>query len=92
MVLVVFVTPYGWRYPIQLVNNLILNPAEFHGHMSSVYAYDSIFNPRTFLFENIEYLITSSLIFLILLFTQIKKRKTDWTLLLINAAFSSSFI
>jgi tetratricopeptide (TPR) repeat protein len=81
------ITPYGWRYPVQLLNNLFLNPEALHRHMNSITAYYSIFDQRVFQLDLIVYLITSSGILAILMFTQIRKSKIDWTLLLVNASF-----
>ena len=83
----VLITPYGWKYPVQLLNNLVLNPEELNRHMSIIRAYNSIFNPQTFHLTYIEYLISSLGILIILLFIQIRKRRIDWTLLLVNAPF-----
>ncbi len=82
----VLITPYGLKYPVQLLNNLVLNPEELNRHMSIIRAYTSIFNPP-FNLNFIEYLLSSLVILVILMFLQIRKRKLDWTLLLVNATF-----
>jgi tetratricopeptide (TPR) repeat protein len=90
--LTVLITPYGWRYPIQLLNNLVLNPKEFSKHMSTTLAYFSIYDPRSTDLALIGFLITSLGILIILLFTQIRKSKIDWTLLFVNVPFIIIYI
>jgi len=90
--LTVFITPYGWKYPVQLLNNLVLNPEAFNRHMRTIAAYISIYDPRVINLDLIVFLIISLAILIILLFTQIGKRKIDWTLLFVNVPFIIIYI
>ena len=90
--LTILITPYGWKYPVQLLNNLVLNPEAFNTHMSNIRAYNSIIDPRSYSRNFIEYLIISLGILIILLFTQIRKNKIDWALLFLNVPFIIIYI
>ncbi len=90
--LAVLITPYGWRYPIQLVNNLVINPEEFKGHMINVSEYFSIFSPVAYYSHFIDYMIVSLGILIILMIAQLRRNRTDWALLLVNALFLIIYI
>ncbi len=90
--LTLLITPYGWRYPVQLLNKLVLNPKEFSRQVNTMLAYFSIYDPHSFHLDLIVYLITSLAILIILLFTQIRKSKIDWTLLFVNVPFIIIYI
>ncbi len=87
-----FITPYGWQYPAQLINNLIIHPEEFISHRVILLELQSIFYPHTSYFHFIDYLIVSSIILIILLIAQMRRHRTDWTLLLVNASFLILYI
>ena len=83
----VFITPYGWIYLAHMLNELIFSSKEFYKDTQSIMEYLSIFYPGALHLHFIDYLIVSSGIFVILLFIQIKRHRTDWTVLLVNAFF-----
>jgi tetratricopeptide (TPR) repeat protein len=79
-----FMTPYGWKYLSQLLNDLVLNPAELTMHMKTIQEYWSIFSPGMSAFHFIDCLVAASILLIILFSLQIKQKRTDWALLLVN--------
>jgi len=90
-IVVVFLTPYGWKYPAQLIYNLILN-STFSQDARSVFAYKSIFSPNAIHFHFIDYFIGASIILLVLLWPKIRKSRLDWTFILTNIIFGIFYI
>ena len=90
--LALFITPYGMRYPIQLINNLVINPEEFKRHMITIAEYQSIFFPQASHFHFIDYMIVSSGILIILMIAQLRRNRIDWALLLVNTSFLIIYI
>jgi tetratricopeptide (TPR) repeat protein len=88
----VLITPYGWQYPAQLLNNLILNPGEFNNHTQGIMEYQTIFYPDARYLHFIDYMILSLGIFILLLVVYLRRHKPDWTLLLSNALFLFIYI
>ncbi len=85
-------TPYGWHYPVQLLNSLVFQPQEFKSHMLSIAEYHSILYPQASFLHFLDYLVVSAGILIILLIAQLKKRRTDWAILLVNVAFMIIYI
>ncbi|HOO46788.1 MAG TPA: tetratricopeptide repeat protein, partial [Deltaproteobacteria bacterium] len=85
--LAIFITPYGWHYPAQLLNNLILHPGEFNQHTQGVMEYQTIFYPDARSLHFIDYLILSLGLLTGMLVIHLRRHKPDWSLLLSNALF-----
>lgn len=81
-----FLTPYGWKYPVHLIDSLILSD-KFRGDVSTVFAYKTIFSPGTAHFHFTEYLIGASLILIFLLWPKVRKKRLDWSMITTNLAF-----
>ncbi len=90
--LALLITPYGMQYPIQLLNNLVVNPEEIRRHMITIAEYQSIFFPQALTLHFIDYMIVSSGILIILMIAQLRRNRTDWALLLVNASFLIIYI
>ncbi|MEW6079014.1 MAG: tetratricopeptide repeat protein [Thermodesulfobacteriota bacterium] len=82
----IFITPYGWKYPIQLVNNLFLGGLDVE-HYEMVFAYKSILDRQLWPLHFIDYLVLAIIIFLFLLVVNIRKRGIDYSLILSNIIF-----
>jgi len=83
----VFITPYGWTYPFHLLDELVFSSERFYRDIRSLMEYQSIFYPDASPLHFIDHLVVSSCILAALVFLQVKNRRTDWTVLLVNAAF-----
>jgi len=84
---VVFLTPYGWEYPLQLFNNLIIDSKEFKNHAMTIMAYQSIFYPDAKHLHMVDYFLIACGILLFLLWQRVKSLQFDWTLILMLAVF-----
>lgn len=85
--LAVFITPYGWNYPVQLTKDILLGGIKIN-ELESISDFASIFHPQASLLHFKEYLIVAIVILLVLFWRQRGKGKTDWTLVLANLAFA----
>lgn len=85
--LMVLINPYGWNYPLQIVNELLLNSTGFHEHTKTVGEYQSILNPKNLSVNLVGYLLISLAIYLSLLYLYAKKNKIDWAAVMMNAFF-----
>ncbi|HUN55001.1 MAG TPA: tetratricopeptide repeat protein [Smithella sp.] len=84
--------PYGWKYPLQLIQeNIINSQAKLHDFMT-VQEYQSIFHPQAASLHFVEYLILACIILSILLYFQIRDRKLDWALILVNLVFAALYV
>jgi len=90
--LVIFITPYGWKYPVQLFHDLILNSAAQVKEFKTVRAYQSIFHPQAGAHHFIDCLMISSSMLVFLLWPSIKQRRLNWSLLLANIGFALLYI
>jgi len=90
--LVIFITPYGWKYPLQLFDDLVLNSADQIKEFKTVRAYQSIFHPKAGAHHFIDYLIISSSVLVFLFCTSIKQRRMNWSLLLGNIGLAFLYI
>ena len=81
------INPYGWSYPLHLVNKLIFNSTEFYQYYRTLMEYQSIFYPDALALHFIDYLAVSSGILTVLFFIQVKRRRVDWAIVLVNAFF-----
>lgn len=80
----IFVTPYGWRYPLHLASGLLFSDYESR---RVVDAYLSIFSPRMPSFGLSHYFFGALIILAILLVVTIRKKKIDWAIILSNLLF-----
>jgi tetratricopeptide (TPR) repeat protein len=81
---VTLLTPYGWRYPLQLVQNLVLNPQARLEDFSSVTAYLSIFDTLSSLHHFVDFFVLACIVLAVLLWPSIRKRRIDFTVILAN--------
>jgi len=89
---VTLLNPYGREYPLYLIQNFVIHTqAKLYDYMS-VQAYQSIFHPRAASLHFVEYLVLACIILGILLWVQIKDRKLDWALILVNLVFAILYI
>ena len=85
----IFITPYGWQYPVQLANNLL---GQSQAELKAVHAYSSIFHPKKQLFHYVDYLYLSILTLFILFWHRIKTRRFDYALIFTNLVFGFLYI
>jgi hypothetical protein len=85
--LALMATPYGWRYPAQLIDSLVLNPAEFRAHQETIAEYQTIFFPQALHLHFIDYLAAASVIVIFLLVLDARRNRPDFALWLGNALF-----
>jgi len=83
----VVLTPYGWLYPAQLLETLLLDSGDFSIHTQGIMEYQTIFYPDAHHLHLIDYLIVSLGILILLLVEHHRRHKPDWSLLLSNALF-----
>ncbi len=83
---VVLLTPYGWEYPAQLIQEYVVHKQNKLNDYMDIRAYQSIFTPRTSQ-HYVQYLIIATAVLAGLLWPKVRSRKTDWTLILMNLAF-----
>lgn len=81
-------TPYGWKYPLQLIQNHVINSQANIPDLMTIDAYQSIFHPRAASLHFVEYFVLACIVLVILLWLQIKDRKLDWGLILVNLVFA----
>ncbi len=81
---VTLLTPYGWRYPLQLVQNLVLNPQAKLEDFSSVTAYQSIFDSMSSLHHFVDFFVLACVVLAVLLWPRIRERRIDFTIILAN--------
>ena len=86
-VIAVFLTPYGWRYPYDLIQNLIINSESQVRDFKTVLAYQTIFFQGARWQHYLEYFIIGGAILGILFWPSLKGRKLDWPLVLTNIGF-----
>ena len=86
--LAILVTPYGWRYPDYLFSSLLGKSIESR---RVIMAYASTLDSRAFKFHYTTYLISAGLIFLGLMWPDLKRRRPDWAVLLTNLAFAALY-
>jgi Tfp pilus assembly protein PilF len=91
-IVTVVITPYGWRYPAQLLNELIFNSGGFYKDINTLMEYQSIFYPDALPLHFVEYLIISSGILIFLLYQQIRRKQIDWPLLIVNLFFVIMYV
>ena len=86
-VIAVFLTPYGWRYPYDIIQNLIINSESQVRDFKTVLAYQTIFFQGARWQHYLEYFIIGGAILGILSWPSLKGRKLDWPLVLTNIGF-----
>jgi len=87
-----FVNPYGWEYPAQLIQNFVIHRQTKIDDFMSVGAYQTIFHPDAKWQHFLEYLIISVSLLINFSWSKIKKLKPDWTILLMNIVFVLLYI
>jgi tetratricopeptide (TPR) repeat protein len=80
----IFITPYGWKYPVQLFHDLILNSDAQVKEYKTVWAYQSIFHPMARGNYFIDYLIISASVLILLLWPWLKEKRLNWPLVFAN--------
>ncbi len=86
--LVLFATPYGWKYPAYLLTSLAERPEEY---FKVIEAYLSTLDPRVANFHYTSYMALAALILLGLVAGGAKRLRPDWAILLTNVAFALLF-
>ena len=81
------VTPYGWSYPAQLIDQLFVHPEEFRAHMQTIMEYQTIFFPQASHLHFVDLLVASSIVLAALTVVHVRSGRTDWAIILVNAAF-----
>jgi len=82
--LAIFITPYGWKYPINLAYSQITQNTGEQSFDAFIRAYDSIFAKNKKLFHYVDYLIICIGVLLALVIPRITKKRFDWAILLTN--------
>jgi hypothetical protein len=88
----VFVTPYGWRYPVMLVQDFIIRNEEQVKAFRTVYAYQNIFYKPLRYLRMLEYLCGAVAVLAAFWWPKVKERRIDWVLVLTNAFFCIVYI
>ncbi|MFV1976324.1 MAG: hypothetical protein ACC651_11300 [Candidatus Scalindua sp.] len=86
---VVFVTPFGYEMPFDIIK-LILKPDNYFIGRIAEYRPTYALNSAPYYF--LDYLILAMLIFIFLIFQQLKNGKADWVVILIFIAYSGLFV
>ncbi len=81
------VTPYGWSYPAQLIDQLFIHPEEFRAHMQTIMEYQTIFFPQASHLHFVDLLVASSIVLAVLMVIHVRRGRIDWAIILVNAAF-----
>jgi len=79
---VIFITPYGWRYPVQLFHDLVLNSGTQVQEFKTVWAYQTIFHPMAKGHHFIDYLIISAAVMALLHWAAFMEKRLNWSLVL----------
>jgi tetratricopeptide (TPR) repeat protein len=87
----VFITPYGWHYPLQLFQNMFLG-GQSTEELQGIYAYHTIFEPSARPFHYPDYLVLSGLIFLLTLLPRLWAKRFDWSLIVTNVGFGALYV
>ena len=82
-----FITPYGYKYPLALVQDLIVRSESSLQGLQNFRAYQNIFFQEVRMLHFVEYLCVSLLILFILLWPKIRDRRIDWALIITNIIF-----
>ncbi|HOD72847.1 MAG TPA: tetratricopeptide repeat protein [Deltaproteobacteria bacterium] len=90
--LTVFITPYGWRYPAQILDQQVFKSAEFHSFISVLMEFQSIFYTDAAPLHFIDYLVVSAGIFAVIFILGARGRGTDWGVLFLNAFFAVLYV
>jgi len=79
---VVFITPYGPAYPLQLFRDLVLDNAQQLKEFRTVGAYQSIFHEAAAPLHFVDYLAVSSGVLALLFWPHVLRKRINWALLL----------
>lgn len=91
-VITCLVTPYGWEYPVRLVNELVLNSKEFTQNSQTIMEFQSIFHIWARRFHFIDYLLLFSAILVLLHILYLRRHKPDWSLIVSNLLFVTLYM
>ena len=80
----IFITPYGWKYPVQLADNLLGQSVR---ELQTVHAYLSIFHPEKRHLHFVNFFCLGIFTLILLFLPAFKKRRFDFALILTNLAF-----
>jgi tetratricopeptide (TPR) repeat protein len=86
-IVVIFITPYGWKYPSELLQTLVLGGVRVET-LRNIADYTSILDARSGTTRYVFYLVMGYIILIVLLWPDLKKGKLDWTLILTNIVFA----
>ena len=82
----IFISPYGWRYPHQLLSEDILGLD--WNEMNTVADYRSIFSQIGIERNYVLFLVIAALLLLVLILRSFRGRGVDWAILLLNLGFA----
>jgi tetratricopeptide (TPR) repeat protein len=85
-------TPYGWKYPVQLVQYMVIHPEGKISDFNSVRAYQTIFHFQAIAAHFIDYLAAGGIILASLLWPRIRDRRIDWTVIIVNVIFVALYM
>ncbi|MEW6079015.1 MAG: tetratricopeptide repeat protein [Thermodesulfobacteriota bacterium] len=93
-----FVTPHGWKYPAYILAELLDKPG-IQNHLNVIMEYQSLFQimginagARRAAISYLLYFLISVVIIMVLLWTQLKSRAPDWTIVLPMLLFSGLYL
>lgn len=89
-VIAIFITPYGYEMPFDIVKLVIQNQEEYFLGRISAYRPTYLLNAPPYYL--LDYLIIAMLIFISLVWQQIKNGKTDWVVILVFITYCTLFI
>lgn len=81
----IFITPYGWKYPVNLFQNIYLGGHTF-GELKTISEYATIFQVSN-IFHFVDYFVLACIILIILLWSSFKDHRPDWSVILTNVIF-----
>ncbi|HOS96535.1 MAG TPA: tetratricopeptide repeat protein [Deltaproteobacteria bacterium] len=88
----VFITPYGWRYPVMLVHDFIIKNETQVREFRTVYAYQNIFYGPLRYLRMLEYLCGAVAVLAAFVWPKVRDRRIDWVLVLTNVFFCIVYI
>lgn len=89
--LVVFITPYGWQYPLQLLRDIGLGNIRTE-QLNNIFDYITIFDVHAGSLHFLDYLLLASGILMLLVWPELRRRHVDWTIILTNMVFAFLFV
>ena len=83
-----FITPYGYELPLDLIKLVLVQDSSFTGYISEYRSTSIVNTPPHYM---LDYLIIAMLIFVFLIWQQLKNRKKDWVVILVFITYCALF-